>query len=56
MNRIKMQKVMTQYGYEEEYWSVDGKVLPQYLDEYVSKIDSEYLRNIGGTFDGLCPA
>lgn len=56
MNQIKIQKVMTKYGYEEAYWSVDGKVLPQYLDECVSKTNSEYLSNIGGTFDGLCPA
>ena len=47
---------MTQYGYEEDYWSVDGKVLPQYLDECVLKTNNEYLSNIGGTFDGLCPA
>lgn len=56
MDRIKIEKVMTQYGYEESYWSIDGKVLPQYLDECVSKTHSAYLSNIGGTFDGLCPA
>lgn len=56
MNHINIQKIKTQYGYEEDYWSVDGKTLPQYLDECVSKTNSEYLSNIGGTFDGLCPA
>ncbi len=36
MNHIKIQKVMTQYGYEEEYWHIDGKGLPEYLDECIT--------------------
>lgn len=33
MNHIRIQKVMTPYGYEEDYWCIDEKILPDYLDE-----------------------
>ena len=30
MNHIKIQKVKTPYGYEEDYWSIDGRILTDY--------------------------
>ena len=35
MNRIKIQKVMTQYGYEEDYWS-DYQMKIPYGKDWVS--------------------
>ncbi len=55
MNHIKIEKVVTQYGYDEDYWSIDGKILPKYLDECISESNDTYINKIG-TFDGLCPA
>lgn len=55
MNHIKIQKVMTQYGYEEDYWYIDGKELPNYLDECIAESNDAFLRNIG-SFNGYCPA
>lgn len=55
MNHIKIQRVMTPYGYEEDYWCIDGKVLPNHLDEYITESADEYLKDLG-SFMGLCPA
>lgn len=55
MNQINIQKIMTQYGYEEEYWCIDGKGLPDYLDECITESADEYLNKLG-SFIGLCPA
>ena len=55
MNHIRIQKVMTLYGYEEDYWCIDEKILPDYLDERVTESVDKYLKDLG-TFMGLCPA
>ena len=55
MNNIKVQKVMTPYGYEEDYWCIDGEILPDYLDECISESEDDYLKGLK-TFMGLCPA
>ena len=55
MNHIKVQKVMTPYGYEEDYWCIDEKVLPNHLDECITESADEYLKDLG-SFMGLCPA
>ncbi len=38
MNHIKIQRVMTPYGYEEDYWCMDGKILTDYLDECINEV------------------
>ena len=55
MNRIKIQKTITPYGYEEDYWCIDGKILPNYLDECITESSDDYLKDLG-SFMGLCPA
>lgn len=55
MNHIKIQRVMTPYEYEEDYWYIDGKILTDYLDECINESADEYLKNLG-SFMGLCPA
>ncbi len=55
MNHIRIQKVITPYGYEEDYWCIDEKILPDYLDERVTESADKYLKDLG-TFMGLCPA
>ncbi len=55
MNHIKIQKTITPYGYEEDYWCIDGKILPDYLDEHITESADEYLKDLG-SFMGLCPA
>ena len=55
MNHIKIQRVMTPYGYEEDYWCIDEKVLPNHLDECITESADEYLKDLG-SFMGLCPA
>lgn len=55
MNRIKIQRVMTPYGYEEDYCYIDGKILTDCLDECITESADEYLKDFG-SFMGLCPA
>ncbi len=55
MNHIKANKVMTPYGYEEKYWHIDGKSLPEYLGEWAEETQDKYLKEFGW-FTGMCPA
>lgn len=55
MNHIKLKKVMTEYGYEEDYWCIDGKEITNYLDECIIENDDEFLKDLK-SFNGLCPA
>lgn len=55
MNHIKIKKVMTEYGYEENYWCIDGKEITNYLDKCIIENDDEFLKDLK-SFNGLCPA
>ena len=46
MNHIRIQKVITPYGYEEDYWCIDEKILPDYLDERVTESADKYLKDL----------
>lgn len=41
MNKIKISYVKTIYNYPEYYWTIDDKLIVEYLDFYIKK--------------GLCP-
>ena len=56
MNHIDVVEIKTQYGYCENYWTIDGEVLPKLLDQKLKDIDDEYINSYIKSFDGLCPA
>ena len=37
MNKIKISYVKTIYNYLEYYWTIDDKLIVEYLDFYVNK-------------------
>lgn len=55
MNHIEVKNIQTPYGYKDNYWSIDGKALPEYLSIWALESQDEYLKSIGA-FSGLCPA
>lgn len=55
MNHIEVKNMQTPYGYKDNYWSIDGKTLPEYLSIWALEPRDEYLKSIG-SFSGLCPA
>lgn len=55
MNHIEVKKIPTQYGYEERYWVIDGKSLPEYLDMWADESEDSFLKSIQ-PFLGLYPA
>ena len=55
MNHIEVKSMPTPYDYEEHYWVIDGKSLPEYLEEWVSERPDDPLNRLG-TLLGLCPA
>ena len=54
MNRIEVRSRKTIYGYEENCWFVDGRPLPEYLDEWAKESGDE--RFAAMSFGGVCPA
>lgn len=55
MNHIEVQSLLTPYGYDESYWVIDGKSLPEYLNMWCGELQDGYLGTIK-SFLGLCPA
>lgn len=55
MNHIEVRNFLTPYGYEESYWVIDGKALPEYLELWSAELRDEYLTSMK-PFSGLCPA
>ena len=55
MNHIEVQSIQTPYGYKENFWVIDGKALPEYLNMWASESQDAYLKSIDSFF-GLCPA
>ena len=55
MNHIEVQSIQTPYGYKENFWVIDGKELPEYLNMWASESQDAYLKSIDSFF-GLCPA
>ncbi|MBQ8983887.1 MAG: hypothetical protein IJ079_09910 [Lachnospiraceae bacterium] len=56
MNHINVTEVKTQYGYTENYWTIDGVDLPTLLDLHVKDTDDDYIKSEIKSFAGLCPA
>ncbi|MBQ3513211.1 MAG: hypothetical protein IJA32_05345 [Lachnospiraceae bacterium] len=55
MNHIEIKKMQTPYRYKENFWVIDGKALPEYLNEWALESKDTYLKSIGSFF-GLYPA
>lgn len=55
MNHIEIKKIQTIHGYEENYWVIDGKTLPEYLSVWTAESEDDYLKAFG-SFGGMCPA
>lgn len=55
MNHIEVQDMQTPYGYTDNYWVIDGKALPQYLDTWAKESQDAYLTSFGSLL-GLYPA
>ena len=55
MNHIDIAEVKTPYGYFENYWTIDGVLLPELLDIKTKGLNDENINWIE-TFLGLCPA
>ncbi len=55
MNHIEVKEIQTPYGYKDNYWVIDGRALPEYLNTWALESQDEYLKSIG-SFLGLCPA
>jgi len=55
INHIWIKDVYTPYKYFENYWFIDGKSLPQYLENWSKESQDKYLKSIR-KFIGLCPA
>lgn len=55
MNHIKIKNITTPYGYEELHWLIDGKSLPEYLEEWKTEFDEKTMHYVK-TFCDLCPA
>lgn len=56
MNHIDVAEIKTQYGYYENYWTVDGVALPNLLDLKSKDIDDDFVQSDIKSFLGLCPA
>ncbi|MCR5837522.1 MAG: hypothetical protein K6G88_13545 [Lachnospiraceae bacterium] len=42
MNHIDVAEIKTQYGYYENYWTIDGVALPNLLDLKSKDIDDDW--------------
>ena len=51
-----MAEIKTQYGYYENYWTIDGVALPNLLDLKSKGIDDDFVQSDIKSFLGLCPA
>ena len=55
MNHITVKDMSTPYGYKENYWIIDGRPLPEYLETWASESNDEDLKSMQ-PFLGQCPA
>ncbi len=54
MNRITVEPYLTPYGYEEYYFTIDKKLIVEYLDDYIRLCLCDSLKTFGSAL-GLCP-
>lgn len=56
MNHIKIEKMHTAYGHEYFLWSIDGKALTEYLQDWTAAFPDDGRVNRLAPFSGLWPA
>lgn len=56
MNSIEIHHLQTSYGYSQNMWFIDGRVLPEYLDVWAADFRDKSLDSIPENFFNLCPA
>lgn len=56
MNQIEIRNITTPYEYQELFWVIDGKALPDYLCAWASKFNDDKIISLMKPFNGLCPA
>lgn len=56
MNHIDVAEIKTQYGYYENYWTIDGVALPNLLDLKIKDIEDDFVKSDIKSFLDLCPA
>lgn len=55
MNHIDVEDIETIHEYKENYWIIDGKLLPEYLSIWAAETIDDNLK-LMEPFHGLCPA